>query len=439
MINLSELPTTPGVYLMRDAAARILYIGKAVNLRRRVSSYFQNRDVGPKIQSLVELVRHVEYVQCANEREALLLEEAWIKKYQPVFNAMWKDDKSYPYVVLSMQEDFPRLYLARQKHIPPGAQAFGPYPSAGRIRGLIRMLFRRGIVPLRPCRWDFSLKKPLAPKIINSCLYYHTGQCPAPCAAKIERSGYRRLAQRAAQLFGGKRSRLVASIKKEMKEEAQKLNFEGAQRLKIALEAFEHIGEQILISEIEGQTLGLYEPKTAPAALQEALALPKPPRHIEGFDISNLYGTHSVGSMVCFVDGKPNKDHYRHFHIRSVTGINDFAMMEEVVSRRYRKLLEEDEPLPDLILIDGGQGQLNAARAALNKAFKIKPRLARPILASLAKAEEILCLDQPQFKEIKLPRTHEGLKLCMWIRDEAHRFAITFHKKLRQKKLLEEQ
>ncbi|MEK7287999.1 MAG: GIY-YIG nuclease family protein, partial [Elusimicrobiota bacterium] len=291
MSELSKLPASPGVYLMRDAATRILYIGKAINLRRRVCSYFQNKDMGPKIQSLVGLVRYVEYVSCVSEREALILEEAWIKKYQPVFNAMWKDDKSYPYAVLTMQEDFPRLYLARKKHVPPGAKAFGPYPSVGRVRGLIRILFRRGIAPLRPCRWDFSLKKSLAPEIINSCLYYHTGQCPAPCAGRIGRTDYRRIATRAARLFSGSRSRLATGLRRQMKQAAKRLDFEVAQRLKIAVEAFGHIFEKVVISQINShEILNLYEPKTALAALEEALKLGRLPRHIEGFDISNLSG-----------------------------------------------------------------------------------------------------------------------------------------------------
>ncbi|MBI2070055.1 MAG: excinuclease ABC subunit UvrC [Elusimicrobia bacterium] len=439
-LGLSELPSGPGVYLMRDASGRIIYIGKANDIKKRVSSYFQKTDVGPKIQALVEVVRRVDYVLCASEREALLLEESWIKKYQPVFNAMWKDDKSYPYVVLTMQEDFPRLYLARKKHIPPGASAFGPYPDVSKVKGLIRTLFRRGAVPLRPCRWDFSLKKPLAQKIINSCLYFHTAQCPAPCAGNISKTDYRNIAQKAARLFSGQRSRLVSSLKARMTTAAKQLAFEEAQRIKGEVEALEHIGERVLLSEIQAEDLAsLYEPKAAVKKLQEALGTGGRPRHIEGFDISTLFGTHSVGSMVCFMDGRPNKAHYRRFGIKSVAGIDDFSMMREVVSRRYRRLIESKERLPDLILIDGGLGQLSAARSALETVLPAPGKSTRPALAALAKQEETLYLDRSPGppKEIRLAKSHEGLKLCMWIRDEAHRFAITYHKKLRKKKFLE--
>ncbi|MBI4669769.1 MAG: excinuclease ABC subunit UvrC [Elusimicrobia bacterium] len=443
--DLTPLPAEPGVYLMRDASGKIIYIGKAKNLRKRVTSYFQKTDVGPKIQALLQVVRRIDFVTLASEREALICEEAWIKKYQPVFNAMWKDDKSYPYAVLTTQEDFPRIYLARKKHIPAGSLTFGPYPDAGRVRGLIRFLFRSGILPLRPCKWEFSIKETLEPKIIASCLYYHTNQCPAPCAGKITKEAYRQIAVKAAMIFSGNRPSLAKALKQQMKAAVKKLDFETAGRLKIELEAIAHIGEKVILNEIQAQNLAeIYEPRPALRRLREIFGLNRIPDHIEGFDISNLYGNQSVGSMVCFIDGKPNKAHYRHFRIKTVLGIDDTAMIREVVSRRLSRLLGEKEALPDLFLIDGGAGQLAAARRGFDGAMERMSdgatKKSTPILISLAKKEETLYLDQnpeaPQ--EIRLAKTDEGLKLCMWIRDEAHRFAITFHKKLRRKKFLEE-
>ncbi|MBI4064381.1 MAG: excinuclease ABC subunit UvrC [Elusimicrobia bacterium] len=437
-----SLPSGPGVYLMREAAGRIIYIGKAKNLKKRVSSYFQKTDVGPKIQALLSVVRHIDYTPCQSEREALVLEEAWIKKFQPVFNAMWKDDKSYPYAVVTMGEDFPRLYLARKKQIPPGALIFGPYPNVSRIKGLIRALFRSGRIALRPCRWDFSQSKPLDPKKINSCLYYHTGQCPAPCAGKINLRDYRKIAQKAVRLFGGNRPRLLAGLRREMKASAKKLRFEAAQKIKNEIEAMEHIQEKVMVSEVTAAELGgLYNPERAIRRLAEVLGLDKKPRHIEGFDNSNLFGTNAVASSVCFLEGKPNKDHYRHYRIKMAAGIDDFAMMREVVGRRLMRLVTDKEELPGLLLIDGGPGQLSAARKAMDSAWLFRAAKVPgtipstvPALVSLAKREEILYLDRdsgakPQ--KIRLPKSDEALKLCMWIRDEAHRFAITYHRKRR--------
>ncbi|MBI4370025.1 MAG: excinuclease ABC subunit UvrC [Elusimicrobia bacterium] len=428
-----QIPAAPGVYLMRDASDKIIYAGKAVNLKKRVSSYFQKTNIGPKIQALVNTVRRIDYVRAQSEREALVLEEALIKKYQPVYNAMWKDDKSYPYAVLSMQEDFPRLYLARKKHIPPGAKAFGPYPNVSRIKALVRSLFRSGRLPLRPCRWDFSRKQPLAESKIKSCLYFHTGQCPAPCAGRISFQNYRALARKAEVYFSGRRLRYGATLRRQMTAASKNWDFEKAAGIKKELEALDHIGERLGLFEIQAEALGsLYDPKEGVRGLQEALGLKKPPAHIEAFDISIIQGAFPVGSSVCFVGGRPNKSHYRRFRIRDVAGMNDFEMMKEVVRRRIFRLREEKEEFPDLMLIDGGAGQLSMARQAM---AEVMGPSGGPALVSLAKQEEILCLDSAEerpFKEVRLPKTNPGLKMCMWIRDEAHRFAITYHRKLRQ-------
>ncbi|MFC1520845.1 GIY-YIG nuclease family protein [Elusimicrobiota bacterium] len=431
-LKIKNLPNKPGVYLMKDLAGRIIYVGKAKDTRKRVSSYFQKTDVGPKIQALIPNIRCIDYIIASSEREAFIIEEHLIKKHKPVFNSMWKDDKSYPYVVLTKSDDFPRLYLSRKKHIPPGAMTFGPYPAGGKIKALIRMLFRKGILPLRPCHWNFSKEKPLDEKTISSCLYYHTGQCLAPCAVKISRKNYSLTVKRAEMLMGGKIRSLRSSLVKFMKIASKKLRFEEAARFKEYIEALDHIGEHVIFREVNKEDLMFhYMPKSAISDLKDALKLKQVPKHIEAFDISNLHGTLPTASTVCFLDGKPNKAHYRHMKMVQTKGIDDFAMMKEVAKRRLGSIVRNKEKLPDLIMADGGLGQLKSIMDAcqeLGMTYKIDK-------CALAKNEELI------FKEknntpIRLEKTRPALKLLMHIRDEAHRFAINYHKKLRRRELL---
>ncbi|MEK6544713.1 MAG: excinuclease ABC subunit UvrC [Elusimicrobiota bacterium] len=441
-VDIHKLPHKPGIYLMKDAAGAIVYIGKAVDLKKRVSSYFRDKGLAAKTHALMEMVRSIDFQVCASEREALLLEEHLVKRLKPTFNSMLRDDKSYPYVILTTQEDFPRIYLARRKALPPGAKAFGPYPSSGKIKGLLRWLWRTGTLPLRPCRWNFSLRQKLPVKKIESCIYYHTGQCPAPCAGKISKASYKRIAQRAIDIFSGPGVRLRNHLKSAMARAARRLEFEKAGEIKTYLQGLDHIAQQVVIAEVtESDFAALYEPKEAVSALADALGLSQHPRHIEGFDNSNIMGKQPVSSMVCFQDGRPHKEHYRRFRVKSVCGIDDFATMTETVGRRLRRLVADGGPMPDLFLIDGGIGQLGSANQALTTVMRENRALKRwPRLCSLAKKEETLYLAGPQIGqpcEISLPKTHPGLKLCMWIRDEAHRFAITYHRKLRNQDFLQ--
>lgn len=417
---------------MRDSAGEVLYVGKAKDLQKRVSQYFDpsRASFDSKNQHLLPLIRKVDYIPCASEREALLLEAQLIKERQPVFNVLLKDSKSYPWVKLTLNEDFPRIFLTRKK-AGDGALYFGPYPKVAQVRGLLTHLWRRKLFPLRPCRWDFSVHKPLATRKIHSCLYYHTRECPAPCAGRIQPKAYRRIAKDAALFFKGRYRALTSSFTREMGLASRAMEYERAARLRDNLRALKHMGERVQFERIRPDRLeSRLKASESVTDLQQALGLARPPFHIEAFDISNLSGRHAVGSMVCFQGGCPHKDHYRRFRIRSVRGIDDFAMMKEVVFRRYRRLKSSGPAhLPDLVLLDGGKGQLGAAARAL-EALKV------PVpLAALAKREEEIHLPG-SLRPLVLERDRPALRLLQHLRDEAHRFAVTYHRLLRKKALL---
>ncbi|PCI34742.1 MAG: excinuclease ABC subunit C [Elusimicrobia bacterium] len=426
--NRAHLPHAPGVYLMRDAGMEVLYIGKAKDLAKRVAQYFNPNRPDFKTQELVPLIRKIDYIACESEREALIWERRLIQKHQPFFNVMWKDDKSYPFVKLSMNEEFPRLRVVRSKK-RDGAKYFGPYPKVTPVRSLLRGLWKRQLFPLRPCDYKFSTEKPLDKAKIKSCLYYHTGECPAPCAAKITPAAYRKIADNAALFFEGRYARLKKSFQSQMYRASKKLEYERAGQFRDNIQAIDHMSERVRYQEVRpGRVTARLDASRSVTELQEALSLPKPPHRIECFDISHLFGKETVASMVSFAGGRPDKSQYRRFRIKTVEGIDDFASMAEVVSRRYKRLLDEQTPLPDLVLVDGGKGQLEAARKALASVRAKVP------LASLAKREEEIFLPGRK-KSIKLPANSAALHLLQQLRDEAHRFAITFNRRRRSKKL----
>lgn len=428
MVSREHLPHSCGVYVMRDASAEVLYVGKAKDLAKRVAQHFAPGKQDAKSSSLAPLVRKIDYLPCASERESLLWERRLIRKYRPFFNALWKDDKSYPYVKISLDEDFPRMLLTRQKR-PDGAAYFGPYPKVNPVKNLLRYLWKRRLFPLRPCKWDFSGDRPLSGRKIHSCLYYHTRQCPAPCAGRISPDGYRRIAHEAAMFFNGRYARLSRSWRSQMRDASRRMDYERAAQLRDNLEAVEHMGERVRCEAVGTEDLlGRLQASRATTELQRALALKRPLHHIEAFDISHFSGKQTVGSMVCFVGGEPNKGHYRKFHVRGVDGIDDFRSIREVVLRRYRRLSEEKAGLPDLVLVDGGKGQLGMAAEALREL-----RLRIP-LAALAKREEEIFLPD-RGAPLLLDPADPALRLLQRLRDEAHRFALSYHRHLRQKAL----
>jgi excinuclease ABC subunit C len=442
----SHVPHACGVYLMRDAGGEILYIGKAKDLFRRVSQYFRGmprpdapqrsrRSLGnpdqPDLKNthLAPLIRAIDYVACGSEREALLLERRLIRERQPFFNALWKDDKSYPYVKITVQEDFPRILLTRRK-TKDGALYFGPYPKVAPIKGLLDHFWKRKLFALRPCRWDFGMDKPLDPRKLRSCLYLHTKDCPAPCAGRISREAYHRAVQDAVLFFSGRHADLRRRFEAEMREASQKMEYERAARLRDNLAALDQIGQRVRVRAVRAGDLDRpLASSRSVTDLQGALGLASAPFHIECFDVSHFQGRQSVAAMVCFQGGEPHKDHYRRFRLRSVPGIDDFASIAEAVRRRYSRLQREGEAMPDLVLIDGGKGQLSAALAEL-RTLKL-----RVPLASLAKRiEEVFVPGKAE--SLVLDRSRPALRLLQRLRDEAHRFGVKYHRLLRGKELL---
>ncbi len=431
-LDRRHIPHKTGVYIMYDAGAEILYIGKALDLSKRVAQYFNpNKTDDLKNQSLVPLVRRIDYVLCESEREALLIERRLINEHQPFFNVLWKDGKTYPYLKISMGEDYPRLFTTRRK-VKDGGVYFGPYPKVTPIRALLRYLWKQRLFPLRPCRWNFSETRPLDRRKINACLYYHTKECPAPCAAKISKEDYRGIAERAVLFFKGRYADLREQFERDMKAASDALDYESAALLRDNVAALSQMGERVRVRAVEADEVGGHTARTQMVTdLQKALMLPAPPVHIECFDISHFQGHQTVASMVCFVGGKPHRDHYRKFKIRDTAGIDDFKSMHEAVYRRYKRLKAEKAALPDLILIDGGKGQLSAAQDAL-KELGVKITM-----ASLAKRiEEVFLPGQPE--SIILRLDDPALRLLQQLRDEAHRFGVAYHRLLRDKDLFDE-
>ena len=427
-MDLSHLPSGPGVYLMRDATGTVLYVGKAKDLRARVGQYFGDSpaDKRAKIPNLVALIRRIDYVASASEREALITERQLIHKLQPFFNEMWKDSKSYPYLEIT-KEDFPRLVYTRRS-TRDGGRYFGPYPKAEPLKKLLGHLWRIKFLNLRRCRWDFSLAKPLEDKKIKACLYFHTGQCTAPCAGRISKAGYGALAARVAHFLAGDFERLRGEFNAKMRAASEGRRYEEAALYRDFLHAFDHMAERVLIGKLEPDFLEKAVTRTGSVtALKEALGLKRPPAHIECFDTSSLFGRQAVGSSVCFTGGERNTAHYRRYKIKfenAPTGSDDFALIEEIVGRRLAQLKRRGEELPDLLVIDGGPGQLAAAMKAIGEAK------AKVEVISLAKRLEEIYSPR-RARPLLLDRSHPGLRLLQSLRDEAHRFGITYHRKLR--------
>ncbi|MDD3064712.1 MAG: excinuclease ABC subunit UvrC [Endomicrobiaceae bacterium] len=421
-----NIPHLPGVYLMRDTAANIIYVGKAKDLKNRITSYFHS-DTNSKSSSIITAMKTINYILCSSEREALILERDLIKKIQPHFNAMWKDDKSYPFIKLTVNEDFPRLIMSR-KMLNDGALYFGPYPQVTYIKKLIFWLNK--IFKIRPCKLSFSQKEQPDSAKVKSCLYYHTHLCYGPCMGHITSADYKNNLKALELFLKGKFRSLESVWEKQMKHASAKQQYEKAKELRDRLFAIRSMAERVSVSRIELEELNQYILKTdALLELKEKLRLKQLPNVMECFDISNTSGTNPVGSMVQFVNGKPNKSGYKRFKIQTVNQINDFAMIKEVVFRRYSSIIRKNEKFPDLIIIDGGKGQLAYAEQALNEIGIYIP------LISLAKQEEEIFI-MGKSASVKLPANSQALRVLQAIRDEAHRFAITYHKLLRSKEFI---
>lgn len=558
-----NIPDRPGVYLMKDAHGEVVYVGKAVSLRNRVRSYFHasSTDYTGKVRRLVYEVADIEFIITDSEVEALILECNLIKKHRPRFNVRLKDDKRYPYIKISWQEDYPRVFITRHR-MEDGGRYYGPYTSVSAVHQTLDLL--RKLFPYLTC------KREITGHDERPCLYYHIKRCLGPCIGAVSKEEYRAMIQRISLFLEGRTEEIIADLKAQMAEAAAQLRFEKAAEKRDLIQAIEQVtvrqkvvlktpkdqdviafvcddglacvqvffirqgkligreyflltgttdeddqevltsflkqfydeaayvppeillptsveesslieewlrtrrggGEVVLRVPRRGQLRELVQMAAANAAetlsslraqwevdetkhtealieLQEALGLGAAPVRIEGYDISNIQGTAATGSMVVFVKGVPRKSDYRRFQIRTVPGADDYAMMQEVLRRRFRRALETGggeqtispgkkrdkslSVLPDLILIDGGKGQLNAALEVLQEYG-----LDNLAVASLAKPREELFVPT-QSDPIVLPRDSQALYLVQRVRDEAHRFAVSYHRAVRRKKGLASQ
>ncbi len=407
--KVKALPTSSGVYLYKDAAGAVIYVGKAVNIRKRVESYFRKITASLKTDFLVSRIARIETIQTASEAEALILEAGLIKQYQPKYNVELKDGKTYPFIQIT-KEEFPLVKLVRRntrKYKEVAAEYWGPYVNPALVREALQII--RKIFPFRTC-------EPFADKL---CLYYDLGLCQGPCEGKISKEDYRRNIRSIKFILDGKKDDLYRNLRLEMEELSHRKDFEGAARLRDQIRAigalYSGTGDINYFKEAE--------------QLQRAIGLGYAPVRIECFDVSNLMGNQSVGSMVSFLNGKPDKNNYRRFRIKTVRGIDDFQMIAEIVKRRYTRLQKENLSFPDLIVIDGGKGQLGAAMKELKKL-----NLALPVIA-LAKREEEIFMPGKR-NSVKLPPDSLGLRILMRVRDEAHRFGLKYHTLLRAKNFI---
>ncbi len=432
-----DLPPNPGVYLMKDSTGAVIYVGKALRLPDRVSSYFiPSATLGARKQPMIELIADFDVIPCEGEWEALLMEARLIKDLQPRFNERLLDDKSFPYLVVTMRDEFPAVFVTHNPTDPKfrGARTLGPFVSGGSLRHAVQILQR--VFKYRTCELDIRAANPQNAGF-RPCLLHAIGQCTAPCANRITAAAYRDDIDRFLRFLSSKRSIMLRELQSEMDRAAQEHNFEHAAVLRDQIRAIgrlderEHRGQE---GEFDWQpevTGLIHDPAKGLASLQKTLGCETPIRCVEAIDIAHLGGDETVGSKVCFVDGRPYKDGYRRYRIRTVAN-DDYRAIQEVVTRRYREAGEGHELYPDLILIDGGQGQLSAALAAFATLAE-QP----PLVIGLAKKEELIFrpgVDLP----LRLGRENLGLKLCQAIRDEAHRFAQHYHHLLRSKRMLGE-
>jgi len=533
--KLETLPTSCGVYLFKDSHGEILYVGKAKNLRTRIRSYFHRSSDSLKIRTMVSKLSDIETIVTDTEKEALILENNLIKKYKPRYNVVFRDDKTYPYLRLSLEDTFPALYIVRRPK-KDNSRYFGPFASVQAVKETLRLIYQ--IFPIRRChRKRFERDRP--------CIYYQLGQCLAPCSKNVDPSEYNKIVKEVELFLEGRSQQIINSLKQRMKQEAEKLNFETAARLRDRIEAIEKTLEKQKIVSLElsdrdvfgffrenekieivilfvrnGRIIGkrnyslskvrlsdeeslesfvsqyyhsagslpqeIILPKVLPnkrlleqwltekkgkrvrivcpkkgdkyrlllmaeenakvlfqqRAKREALSKPlledlkerlhlrKYPYRVEGFDISNIMAKAAVGSMVCFIDGEPYKEGYRRFRIKTVTQIDDYAMMYEILNRHLRRKLQEGN-MPDLIVVDGGKGQLNVALRVM-KELNIKDLEVIALAKGRKEGKDKVFL--PFRKDpINIAQNSPSFHFLQRIRDEAHRFAISYHKVLKRK------
>ncbi|MDI6605690.1 MAG: excinuclease ABC subunit UvrC [Candidatus Omnitrophota bacterium] len=405
--KIKNLPESPGVYMFKDAEGKVIYIGKAKSLKKRVQSYFVHR-LDSKTQTMLSKVACLDYVVTSSEAQAQILEAALIKERQPQYNIDLKDDKSFPWIRIT-EEEFPVVSICRRKKrdIDDNSLYFGPYTNAKLLRQALKIM--RRIFGFRSCK-----KIPR-----KACLYWRVNLCPGPCIERIGRDSYREIIERIKMFLESRYARLIEELSRKMNWAAEDKEFEEAAKIRDQINALSAIAASGAVSSAINE---LEEAKSA-------LKLEKLPLRIEAFDISNISGKEACGSMVSFYAGASDKNNYRRFRIKTVEGIDDYKMLAEVVRRRYLRIMREKTPLPDLILIDGGRGHLSAAKRVLEGLGIDLP------LISIAKEEENIYIND-RLKPLRLARDCVALNLIRRIRDEAHRFAVSYHHILRRKRIL---
>jgi len=425
---IKTFPKTPGVYLMKDGDGVVLYIGKAKSLRDRAGSYFQpSADLmntrGPKIVEMVTKVSDITYLECESDVEAILNESRLIKDIQPIYNTRQTDGKSFPYLEISSADDFPLISMTRQPQ-SKGSKLYGPFSSAGDLRRVIQVLQR--VFKFRTCTLEIDAADEKR-GYFRPCILHDIDQCTAPCADMISKETYRQDISRLRRFLESKRSVVMRQLHQEMQAFSQKQQYEDAARLRDEIKALDSLDDRGEVDEHVQPELFQVDPAAGMEKLGALLELTNPVRVIEGIDIAHIQGQETVGSLVCFIDGRPFKKSYRRFRIKEVEGIDDYASIREVVRRRYRRAGTSEELYPDVILIDGGLGQLHAALEAF-ESMAVQP----PQVISLAKKEEWVYV-QGRTDPLRLSRHHPTLRLLQYVRDEAHRFAQHYFHILRDK------
>lgn len=423
--KVRKFPTTSGVYIFKDDKGRVIYVGKAKNLRSRASSYFlAEAAVDQRTGYWVNEIADADYLETESEVDALLAESRLIKDVQPKYNKEQKDDKTFPYLMISQREDFPRVEFTREPK-DKNAKLYGPFASAGALRGAIQVLQR--IFKFRTCDLDID-ETDERWKWFRPCLLASIEQCTAPCNLRISKEEYRKDIRRLQMFLEGNRTRLLKQLQDEMQAASKDLEFEKAAKLRDEITMLERLDERGELETHAQPEVFYVDPKKGLAGLRKVLGLAETPRTIEGVDIAHLGGSDTVASLVQFLDGLPFKPGYRRYKIRGVDGVDDFRSIHEVVARRFKRLSDSSEVFPDILLIDGGKGQLNAAMAAFRD-LKIEP----PTVISLAKREEEV-YRPGQSEPIRLSRHSFALRLLQYVRDESHRFAQHYHHLLRDKR-----
>ena len=431
--KVKEFPPGPGVYLMKDSQGRVVYVGKAKNLRNRASHYFTKAAAEDlRTADLVKVIADIDFLPAETEVDALLMEARLVKDIQPRFNVDLKDDKTFPYLQIRVREEYPRVEFTRTPR-RKGVRLYGPFTSAKSLRAAMQVLQR--IFQFRTCTLDISDADPKW-RYFRPCLLHNIRQCTAPCNFRVTKEDYRKQIRNLILLLEGKKERLLRRMRREMKEASAATQFEKAARIRDEIKALQDLSLRGEVDRDVQPEVFQVEPRKGLSGLRKVLGLTETPRTIEGVDIAHLGGDDMVASLVSFIDGLPFKPGYRRYRIRTVEGVDDFASIREVVSRRFRgagryRHGESESVFPDVLLIDGGKGQLNAAREVF-RFLGVEP----PCLISLAKREEEVY--RPGDAEpLKLSRHSAALRLLQYVRDEAHRFAQHYHHILRRKKIQE--